>query len=247
MRALITGASSGIGADIARVLSDKGYDIVLVARREDKLKELAAELKTNTEICCADLNDINKCNEIFEQYKDVDVLINNAGFGLFGEFCNAELDRELSMIDVNIRALHILMKKFLCYFKERNSGYILNVASSAAFLPGPLMATYYATKAYVLRLSLAIHKELKAAGSDVYVGTLCPGPVDTEFNSVANVDFNLKSLPSRYVAKYAVEKMLNRKIVIIPGVIIRMGTFITRFVPTKLLLHISYNIQKNKG
>lgn len=247
MRALVTGASSGIGADIARVLSKKGFEVVLVARREDRLLNLADELEGDAEIYCCDLSKADNCVELFEKYKDVDILINNAGFGIFGKFCDTELERELSMIDVNITAMHILMKKFLCHFKARNRGYILNVASSAAFLPGPLMASYYATKAYVLRLTQAVVKELKTDKSDVYVGALCPGPVDTEFNNVANVNFNIKSLTSKYVAQYAVGKMFKGKTVIIPGKIIKLGVFFSRFVPQRLLLYISYNIQKNKS
>lgn len=249
MKALITGASSGIGAEFARVFSIMGYDLILVARREDRLKSLAEELGGNVRIISADLSIPEKCIELFEMVKDdgVDVLINNAGLGVFGQFTETDLEKELSMINTNVTALHILMKKFLILFKERNSGYILNVASSAAFLPGPLLSSYYASKSYVLRLTQAVGKELDVCKSDVYVGALCPGPVDTEFNTVAGVKFNIKNLTSKYVVEYAVRKMFKGSRIIIPGFSIRMGTFFTRFVPQKLLLHISYNIQKKKG
>lgn len=248
MKALITGASSGIGADFAKIFSKMGYDLILVARREDRLRELADELGGNVKVIAMDLSVAENCFELFEQVKedDVDVLINNAGFGVFGEFADTDLDRELSMIDTNICAMHILMKKFLCLFKERDSGYILNVSSSAAFLPGPLLSSYYASKAYVLRLTQAVSKELDIHNSNVYVGALCPGPVDTEFNSVAGVHFNIKSLGCDYVADYAVKKMFKRKTVIIPGRLIRIGSVLSKFVPLKLLLSISYNIQKKK-
>lgn len=248
MKALITGASSGIGADFARKLSSMGYDLILVARREDRLKALAEELGGNVKIISKDLSVAQNCIELFDEVKDedIDILINNAGLGLFGEFTDIDLDKELTMINTNITCLHILMKKFLILFKERNRGYILNIASSAAFLPGPLLSSYYATKAYVLRLTQAVYKELALHKSKVYVGALCPGPVDTEFNSVAGVEFNLKGLTSSYVVNYAVKKMFRGKTVIIPGVGVRMGTFFSRFLPMKLLLAISYRIQRKK-
>jgi short-subunit dehydrogenase len=150
------------------------------------------------------------------------------------------------MIDLNIKALHVLTKKFLADFQKRNSGYIMNVASSAAFLPGPLLSSYYASKAYVQRLSLAIYEELRQSKSNVRICVLCPGPVDTEFNKTAGVTFNLKALSSAKVAKFAIDRMFKGKLVIIPGFIIRMGVFFQRFLPTKSLLKISYNIQKSK-
>ena len=248
MKAIITGASSGIGADFARVLGKMGYDLILVARRRDRLNELAEEIGGNVKVIVKDLSVADNCIELFEETKNenIDILINNAGFGVFGEFLQTDLEREISMINTNITALHILMKKFLQLFKDRDNGYILNIASSAAFMPGPLLSSYYASNAYVLRLTQAVAKELSNSKSNVYIGALCPGPVDTEFNKVAGVQFNISSLKSDYVAKYAVKKMFKRKTVIIPGLIIRLGTFFTRFVPNKLLLTISYNIQKKK-
>ncbi len=249
MKVLITGASSGIGRDMARILSDMGHDLVLVARRADLLKSLQQELGDRHWIIPLDLSDERNCFALYEELKgkNIDIVINNAGFGVFGEFTQTPLRRELEMIDVNIRALHILTKKFLADFENRNSGYILNVASSAAFLPGPLLSGYYATKAYVQRLTLAISEELRRKKSNVYIGALCPGPVDTEFNKTAGVSFNLKSLSSKEVAEYAIRKMFKKKLVIVPGFVIRMGVFFQRFAPAGLLLKISYNIQKSKG
>ena len=163
MKALITGASSGIGRDMARVLSDMGYDLILVARRKDKLEKLKKQLSTDVKIICLDVSSTYNCTKLYNKVKDedIDILINNAGFGKFGEFNDIKLDDELDMIDVNIKAVHILTKLFLNDFVARNKGYILNVASSAAFQPGPLMATYYSTKAYVLHLTEAIYEELR--------------------------------------------------------------------------------------
>lgn len=248
MKALITGASSGLGADMARILSARGYDLILVARRKEKLERLRKELKTEVQIIQMDLATTFNCMKLYNKVKkeEIDIVINNAGFGLYGEATETSLEKELDMIDLNIKGVHVLTKSFLKDFKEKNKGYILNVASSAAFLPGPLMATYYATKAYVLRYTEAISEELRVSGSNVYVGALCPGPVNTEFNKVAGVKFNMQSLESYDVANYAIKKMFARKTVIIPGITIKIGTFLTRLVPRKLLLKISYNIQKKK-
>lgn len=249
MKALITGASSGIGADIARILHKQGIELWLTARREERLKDLSAELGGKPHIICLDLSSAENCHVLYETLKNenIDILINNAGFGQFGYFSDVPLERETNMLDLNVRALHILTKLFLKDFEERNFGYILNVASSAAFLPGPLMSVYYSTKAYALHLTEAIHEELRRKKKNVYIGALCPGPVDTEFNSAANVSFNLKSLSSRYVAEYAVKKMFKRKLIIIPGLKIRLGVFFQKLLPIKTLLKISYNIQSAKG
>ena len=249
MNVLITGASSGIGRDMARIFHKMGHQLFLVARRENLLEDLKSELDGKPEIISLDLSSEKNCFELYERLKDknIDILINNAGFGVFGEFDKSPLSRELKLIDVNIRALHILTKKFLSDFEEKNSGYILNVASSAAFLSGPLLSSYYGSKAYVIRLTTAIYEELRRKKSNVYVGVLCPGPVDTEFNRTAGVRFNLKSLKSKDVARYAIKKMFNKKLIIVPGFSIKMGIFFQRFVPTKLLLKISYNIQRSKG
>lgn len=249
MKALITGASSGIGKEMAIILNDIGYDIILVARNRKRLEKIAKKLSNNVEIIDTDISSTFNCMKLYNKVKkeDIEIVINNAGFGLFGEFSETKIDKEMDMIDTNIKGVHTLTKLFLKDFKEKNRGYILNVASSAAFLSGPLMSTYYATKAYVLHLTEAISEELKKEKSNVYVGALCPGPVNTNFNKVAGVEFNLKSMTSLEVAKYAIDKMFKRKRIIIPGLKIKLGVFATRLIPRKLMTKISYNIQRKKG
>lgn len=248
MVALITGASSGIGRDMARILSEKGYDLILVARRKTKLQALKKELNTNVECIVMDVSTTFNCMELYREVKDrdIDILINNAGFGMFGEFLSTNLDKELDMIDLNIKTVHTLTKLFLKDMKKKDKGYILNVASSAAFLPGPLMASYYGTKAYVLRLTEAIHEELRKSGSHVYIGALCPGPVDTEFNKVAKVSFSLKGMNSLQVSEYAISKMFQKKMIITPGIQMKLTKFFVRFAPDKILLRIAYSIQRKK-
>ncbi len=155
MKALVTGASSGIGRDMARVLSKMGYDIIAVARDGNKLNELKEELNTKVEIIAIDLSDYETCIELYKtlRYRNIDVVINNAGFGDFGEFTTTDLDKEINMINTNITAVHILTKLFLQDMVKKDKGYILNVASIAGFMPGPLMATYYSTKSYIVRLT----------------------------------------------------------------------------------------------
>ena len=249
MKALITGASSGIGTSFARYLSKLGYDLILVARNKDKLQELQKELPTDVKIVVADLSQESKIKELYVLCKNdnIDLLINNAGFGLFGEFDSTDLTREMEMIDVNIRAVHMLTKLFLKDMVKKDSGYILNVASSASFQAGPLMATYYASTSYVQRLTVAIYEELRRKKSKVHVSCLCPGPVKTNFNDVANVDFSMKGLDSDYVAKYAIDKMLKKnKLLIIPGKKMKMLVFFNRFISTKRAAKIVYKFQKKK-
>ena len=248
MKALITGASSGIGADIARILIEEGHEVILVARRKGKLEKLKKELGDNAKIIVMDVSSTFNCMDLYHKVKDenIDILINNAGFGLFGKFINTKIDKELDMIDLNIKAVHTLTKLFLKDFKKKDRGYILNVASSAAFLPGPLMSTYYASKAYVLHLSEAIYEELKKDKSNVSISVLCPGPVDTEFNKVAGVSFGLKSKQSKEVAQYAIKKMLKKKLIIIPGIMMKLGIYSLRFLPRKTLLKIAYTFQSKK-
>lgn len=248
MKALITGASSGIGRDMARVLSEKGYDLVLVARDSKKLNELKNEIKTNVDIISMDLESVDNCKKLYEQLKDknIDILINNAGFGDIGAFRKTDMNKELSMIDLNVKTVHILTKLFLNDFVKRDSGHILNVSSASAFQPGPLMATYYSTKCYVYHLTLAIYEELRQMKSNVKISCLCPGPVNTNFNKVANCEFKVKSLSSEYVAKYAINKMLKNKLLIIPSFNIKLLYIFGRFVPNKLKLKITYNIQYRK-
>lgn len=249
MKALITGASSGIGKDIACILGNLGYDLIVVARRKNILNELKKEVKTNVLVIPLDLSEEDNLETLWNAVKDedIDILVNNAGFGLFGEFDKTDLDTEFKMIDVNIKAVHYLTKKFLIKFKEKDSGHILNVASSAGFMAGPKLSTYYATKNYVLRLTEAIYEELNVDKSNVKISCLCPGPVDTEFNKVAHGEFHTSSLSSEYVAKYAVKEMFKNKLYIIPSFKMKAAVFLTRLAPRKILLKITYKIQDRKS
>lgn len=248
MLALITGASSGMGRDMAVVLSQMGYDLIIVARRKDKLDELATSLTTNIETICCDLSNSNSCLNLYEQVKNkpVDVVINNAGFGKFGEFDKVKLDDELSMINTNIVALHILTKLFAQEFVRKNHGHILNVASAAGFFPGPLMSTYYATKSYVLRYSQAIREEMRRKNTDARISVLCPGPVGTEFGTVANVSFGMGGLKSMDVAKYAIDKMFAGKSVIVPSFMMKTAVFLRHLLSDTYIARIVYHIQKQK-
>lgn len=248
MRALITGASSGIGRDIAKELAKRGYDIVIVARNESKLHELKQEITgVNVEVIPMDISIRENCIKLHDQVGFVDILVNNAGFGLFGKFITTDLDRELEMVDLNVKSLHILTKLFIQDMVEKNTGYILNVSSIAGHLPGPFMSTYYATKHYVSNLSESINEEMKKEGLKVKIGTLNPGPVRTNFNNVANVKFNLSSLSSEYVAKYTVDKILKGKTDITPGFSIKCTRFFAKIVPNSILAHFVYNTQKKRG
>ena len=246
MKALITGASSGIGKDIAFNLSERGFDLILVSKTIDD--NLLKKFKTKVKFISCDLSNINEVYKLYEKTKDeeIDILVNTAGFGMHGEFFNSSLDREMEMINLNINAVHVLTKLFLNNFRLKNFGYILNVSSSAAFQSGPLMATYYSTKAYVLRLTTAIYEELRREKSNIGISVLCPGPVDTNFNKVANVKFAIKSVSSKYVADYAVKNMFKKKLIIIPTVYMKMALFFSKFLPTKALLKTTYNIQNKK-
>lgn len=248
MRALITGASSGIGRDIAKELARRGYDIVIVARSEDKLNELKNEINNvQVESIPMDISNLDNCKELYNKVGYVEILVNNAGFGLFGKFNTTDIDREMEMVDLNVKSLHYLTKLFLKDMVEKDKGYILNVASIAGHLPGPFMSTYYATKHYVFNLSESINEELKKDKSHVRVGTLNPGPVETNFNKVANVKFNLSSLTSEYVAKYTVDRMLKGKTDITPGFGVRCTRFFAKVVPDTLMAKIVYNTQKKRG
>lgn len=249
MKALITGASSGIGRDMARELAKRGCDLILVARRRSRLEEIKNEITgVSVETIECDVSTEENCTKLYNSVKDkgVDMLVNNAGFGLAGEFLSTDLNKELNMIKTNVVAVHMLTKLFLKDFAEKDRGIILNVASSAAYMAGPYLSTYYATKNYVRRLTEAVYRELKEKNSNVSVSVLCPGPVNTEFNDVANVKFALKGLSSEYVARYAIEKALKGKLYIIPGLQMKLGVFLLRFIPNKLMLKISAHIQKKK-
>ena len=230
MKALITGASSGLGREMARLLAARGYELILCARREERLRELAAELPVPCRIIAADVSDEQECRLLYEAVQSEELE-----------------DEELRMIDTNVRAVHILTKLAVRDFVQRGRGYILNVSSSAGFLPGPLMATYYATKNYVLRLTEALREELRRAGSPVRVCALCPGPVDTEFNKVAGVRFSLSGLSAERVAREAVDGLFAGKAVVVPGAAMKAMTLARHFAPDSILDRITYHFQHKKG
>ena len=249
MKALVTGASSGIGKSISLYLASLGYDLILVARDENNLNKVKNEIKTNCEISVKDLTKEAQVFELYEEFKDknIDILVNNAGFGLFGLFSETSLEKELEMIDLNVKSYHILTKLFLKDFVKRDSGYILNVCSSAGFMAGPRLNTYYATKNYVTKLTMAINEELRHLNSNVHISALCPGPVDTNFNKVAHGTFSIKGKTPDEVDKYGIDKMFKNKMIIIPGISIKLGIFALRFLPYRLQLKIVYKIQWRKS
>ena len=248
--ALVTGASSGIGRDMARELAQKGYNLILVARDKQRLEELKNEFKVEVTIFEIDLSNPENCKQLYEQVKNkfgnIDILINNAGFGEFGFFTETNLEKEINLINTNITAVHILTKLFLKDMKKINKGNILNVSSIAGFLPGPLMAAYYSSKSYVLRLSQSIREELKKQKSNVKISVLCPGPVNTNFNNIAGVKFGLPSFTSEYVAKYTIKRMLKNNFLIIPGLTIKLMAFASKIIPNAILSKFVYISQKRK-
>lgn len=250
MKALITGASSGIGLDMARYLATKKYELILVSRNKEKLELIQETLPTKVTIIVADLSQEQRVKELyaFAKKENIDVLINNAGLGDFGPLTDTDLNKDLELINTNIKAVHILTKYFVKDMEKRNTDtYILNVASSAAFQPGPLMSTYYATKSYVYQLTEALYYEEQKKKTKVHVSVLCPGPVATNFNNVAGVKFSVKPLTSAYVARYAIDNMLKNKMLIIPGFKMKCAKFFSRFVSDKFLLRIIYRVQKRKA
>ena len=247
--ALVTGASSGIGKEIAIELDKRGFDLIIAARRVERLNELKEQLHGNVTVIGCDVSDKQQCIELYNKVKpyDISVLVNNAGFGAVGYFNEIPLEREIQMIETNCIATHILTKLFLQDFIEKDRGFILNVASSAGLMPGgPLMSTYYASKAYVTSLTSGISEELKEMGSKVSVSALCPGPVDTEFNKVAHVKFNLKSITAKQCAKIAVKEMFARKLIIIPSTDMKLSSIGARILPRAFMLPATMHMQSKK-
>lgn len=250
--AVVTGASSGIGREFARRLAEEGYPLVLAARRQERLEELAGELRSRGTECClvsADLSGREGCDRLLEQLEDkrVGVFINNAGFGDCGCFLETELEKELNMIDLNVKMLHYLTKRILRKMEAQRCGYLLNVASSAGLLPaGPYMAAYYAGKAYVASLTQAVARELKERGSRIYVGALCPGPVDTEFNSVANVRFALPGIEAEECVDCALRQMKKRKTVIVPSLTVKAAVAFSRVLPRGAFVRLVGMQQRRK-
>jgi short-subunit dehydrogenase len=254
--ALVTGASAGIGRELARLAAKDGHDLVLVARRRDRLEELSAELTSahGVHVTCiaADLSDQGAPATIAERLradgKQIDFLINNAGFGSCGPFSTAVLDREVEMIHLNIRALVQLTHLFLPGMLARKSGRILNVASVAGFLPGPYMATYYASKAFVLSFTEALSAE--TLGTGVTITASCPGPTATEFGAVAGTDktklFQRTIADAAPVALHAYRAMLAGKVVAIPGLMNKLIVQSIRVSPRAWLRAIAARLNRNR-
>lgn len=253
--ALITGASSGIGLDLANLFAADGHDVVLVARSEGKLRELAKELEGKNRIAArvvaADLSQPDAPARVAEAVKDleIDFLVNNAGYGVAGKFVETDLQTELEMIQLNIAALTHLTKLFLPGMVRRKRGRILNLASTAAFQPGPLMAVYYATKAYVLSFSEGIAEEL--SGSGVTVTALCPGPTATGFQNKADINdlpllTVLKPMSSRDVAEAGYKAMHRGKRVIVTGAMNKILAQSIRLTPRVMVAKIARKLQEKR-
>lgn len=248
MKALVTGASSGIGKELAYYLASLGIDLIIVARNKENLEKIKKDVNVNVKIITMDLITRDNVFKLYDMVKndDIDILINNAGFGLFGTFDETDLDREMEMIDLNVTTYHILTKLFLIDFLKKDSGYILNVCSSAGFMAGPRLSTYYATKNYITKLTLAINEELRQKKSNVSISALCPGPVNTNFNKVAHGEFAINEISPKYVAKLGIDKMFKKKMLIVPTFKMKLTLFLTRFAPLRLQLIIAYHIQGRK-
>lgn len=248
MKALVTGASSGIGKEIAYYLASLGIDLIIVARNKENLEKIKKDVNVNVKIITMDLITRDNVFKLYDMVKndDIDILINNAGFGLFGTFDETDLDREMEMIDLNVTTYHILTKLFLKDFLKKETGYILNVCSSAGFMAGPRLSTYYATKNYITKLTLAINEELRQKKSNVSISALCPGPVNTNFNKVAHGEFAINEISPKYVAKLGIDKMFKKKMLIVPTFKMKLTLFFSRFAPLRLQLIIAYHIQGRK-
>lgn len=253
---LVTGASGGIGYELAKIFAANGFDLVLVARQKDKLEKLAAEFRSqgvSARVLAKDLSRPASPKEIFEEISNasvsIDILVNNAGVGVYGNFADTDLNRELELLQLNMVSLTHLTKLFLPGMIRRRSGKILNVASTAAFQPGPLMAVYFASKAYVLSFSEAVRNELKGTG--VTLSLLCPGPTESDFQQVAGIDrqiklFKLSMMNAQSVAQTAYEGLMKNKGLIVPGFVNKVGIFSLRLSPRPLTTAIVRYLQEGK-
>ncbi len=247
--ALITGASSGIGYELARVFARNGYDLVLVARNKQRLNQLADELRqqfgTATKVISKDLSDEKSAQEIVDELQqvsiEVDILVNNAGFDVHGNFYETDMGRELQMIQVNLVTLTQLTKLLLGGMRERGYGRILNLGSTGSFIPSPLNAVYSATKAYVLSFSEAIAEELR--GSGVTVTVLCPGATRTEFQRRAGMEsvrlLRLGVMDAKTVAEIGYRALMTGKRVVVPGLLNRVQILLARLLPTSVIVRMA--------
>jgi uncharacterized protein len=254
--ALITGASSGIGLDLAKLFAQGGHDLVLVARNEESLRAVAAECEKSdvkAHVLARDLSNPNAAQEIFDELSGrgiaVEVLVNNAGFGTHGIFVRTRLEDEVGMIQVNIIALIQLTRLFLPQMVLRKSGKIMNVASMAGFVPGPYMSVYYATKAFVLSHSIALAQEVKKSG--VIVSVLCPGPTKTDFQRRAKIAESKlfkkpKSMTSMDVAKVGYEGLMNGKLIVVPGFSNKVIRIASKIVPRRMLARIAGTMNRDR-
>ncbi|MGN6850337.1 MAG: SDR family NAD(P)-dependent oxidoreductase [Sphingomicrobium sp.] len=242
--ALVTGASAGLGVEFARQLSKRGYRLVLAARRKERLEELANTLG-NARAVSIDLSKADAAATLMADLErngeTVELLVNNAGFGLIGRFAELDAKRLRQMIDLNVGTLTDLCRAVAPGMVERKSGGIINVASTAAFQPGPKMAVYFATKAFVLSLTEALHEELKPHG--VHVTCLCPGPTHTEFGDVAgfggNAVFDKVAMKSPEVVAAALNGLDKNRAVVVPGLLNKLGAASTRFAPRPVVRKIA--------
>lgn len=254
--ALVTGASAGIGRELARLFARDGWDLVLVARREERLQALAADLEAEFDgvtahVVVADLSEAGVAQAIFDRVVEdgivIDALVNNAGFGSNGRFWELDADREIDQVQVNVTSLVHLTRLFLPGMVERGTGHVLNIASTAAFQPGPFMATYYATKAFVVSFTQAIAYELKGTG--VTATAHCPGATDTEFaaeagNDTSNLFQKQKPATPEEVAHDAYRAMMAGKWIRVHGMANRLGAFMTRFSPRKATTSIAAHMNE---
>ncbi len=255
--ALITGASNGLGYDIASVFAENGYNIVLVARNKQKLLDLANQARqmfgVSAHVIVKDLGRAEAPAEIFKDLQSrnipIDILVNNAGFGLLGPFGYSHAGDQANMLDVNIMAPVRLAALFLPPMLLRGSGRILNIASTAGFQPGPFMAGYYASKSFVVSFSVGLAEELKNRG--VTVSVLCPGPMATGFRARAGVKqpalmASLADMDSRVVAQSGFEGLMAGNVIIVPGLLNKLGTIAARIAPMTLAARVVGAIQKKK-
>lgn len=265
MLALISGASSGIGREMAGILAGRGWDLILTARNEERLQALQQDLERGRNIHVrlirADLSDREACFALFEQVRRerIDLVVNCAGMGVYGPFEETDLRAELSLIDVNVTAVHILTKLFVNQMRQRErresggrrergycAGRILNVGSSAGFMAGPLFSSYYASKNYVVRLSEAVHEELRREKSSVVVSVLCPGPVRTPFNEHAGVKIGPEGISVHHAAMAGLRGVMRGQMVIVPGAGMQAGLVFMRLLPEGLMTRITYLVQRRK-
>ena len=258
MYALVTGASAGIGLEITKYLAQKGYDLIITARREDRLQKLRAQIlekypDKKVIVIAADLSDREECRRLFAESiaqagsQNIDFVVNNAGMGVYGLFLDTDLEKELTLIDLNVTSVHILSKLFLREMVKNGHGVLLNVGSCAGFTSGPTFSSYYASKNYVVRLTEAIHEELRQAHSPVKVCCLCPGPVDTAFNKNSGVAVSGKQITAKQAAREGVDGALEGKMLVIPGTKMKLVTVGSHLLGEHLSTVINYHIQKKKA